>query len=121
LPAQLTARVGLAPTRSFSPGDPVRRHGTEPIPKQTYGYWSRRVKAGDHEAFLVAVVTLLSELPADFHDIVKSFDASADFFLGVFGIRDQSTVYLDEPIIELLAKLKLPVCFDLYVDEGDDA
>ena len=118
-PNRFTQAIGIDPTSSFSPGDPISKRGRGAGMCRKYGSWRKLVESDDEVEFCRALQDLLAELPANFSEVVKSFAAEADVFLGVFDIRNQSTFFLDEDVIQLLAEKQLSVCFDLYVE--DDA
>ena len=120
-PHEFAEEIKVPPTTSYSRGDPVSKHGRAAELRQKYGAWMKAVECEDPPEFSSALNGLLAELPANFADIVQGHGAEADVYVGGFGVRDQSTIFMDEQLIQSLAAKQLSVVFDLYVkDEHED-
>jgi len=117
-PAQITARIGLLPTRTYVRGDLVSARLEI---RHTDGYWSKSIDNVLPENFSAELAQLLSMLPDNFSEILSSAHAESDVFVGLFGIRDQSTFWIGKDAHQLLSKHGLDIIFDMYIGDREES
>ena len=116
-PDFLTQQLGMMPTLSARKGDPLPRErggGTRDV-----GVWVYRPEVPPDTELGDAIDLLLASLPEDatlWEELTSTF--AVDVFCGVFMQADNQSTRVDAAVLGRLARLGLPVSFDLYAPFG---
>ncbi len=115
-PGSVTELLGISPSQSFRRGDPREPAAqARGLSTRRHGAWLLTRDTAVHGEVDDVIRSIAASVPAGFVDNLKETDVTADLFVGLFEIRDQSTFSIEPATARLLADRGLPLIFDLYV------
>lgn len=111
-PDAVTRATALTPTRSFRRGDPVGRNS--PGRKRTHGLWCVCIEEDDPEKFDARLSELVKKIPTGIVQDDPLNETQVDIFVGLFGIRDQSTFNIAPETLKQIGDRGWYLVFDMY-------
>ena len=113
-PSRVTELTGLAPSSAFKRGDTFGKHRLSGQGHRKYGSWRYTEESTDPSEFSEVIRRLLRLTPPDLVKLLGGAGTTADVFVGMFDVRDQSTFEIDADVMKELGARNWPICYDLY-------
>ena len=116
-PGRVTELTGLAPSKAFKRGDTFGKHRVTGRGIRKYGSWRYMEDSSDPSEFSEVIRRLLRLTPPDLVTLLGGVATEVIVFVGMFGVRDQSTFEIDADVMKELGARNWPICYDLYIEE----
>lgn len=115
-PEAITKIVGFAPTQSFRVGDVFATRSPSGPHTRKHGFWGFTTQDDKPDNFSRRLLELIRRIPPGVlvDDLAGQFQV--EVFVGLFGIRDQSTLTIDAEVHRELGLRGWPLVFDMYVE-----
>lgn len=112
-PEEITRLTGITPTDSHRRGDRGGQHCPDLV--RPAGYWSVAVQDDNAERFSERLKELVEKIPNGILRNQPESGMTVEVFVGLFGIRDQSTFNIDPTTLKMIGDRGWHLVFDLYL------
>jgi hypothetical protein len=116
-PDDVTTILKIEPTSQCKRGDRISKFSAADKTHKN-GHWALE-RSGLPAEFGALLRGFLRLVPETQLQLLNDMHTSQDIFVGLFGIRDQSSLDIDPDILEKIGSRGWPLIFDMYI-EGDD-
>lgn len=115
-PKALSDQLGIQASHSFSRGDPYCRGEL----RRQYGLWCLHAEGDNASDFSSRLRELIRRVPADVGKGASDSETDVNVFVGLFGIRDQSSLIIESDVLAELGQRGWELIFDMYVQDSDN-